>query len=505
MRSALILASALFASQAAADAPTNRGPFHKIAIVHLKEASGEAIDPSVKASLLRRLASAEEWGADCIILEIESYGGMVSSSLESGDEVYDIGRRIHTIAYVPRRAISGGAMLAVSCREIIMNEVALIGDSQAVYFTSEGMQRAPEKGQTMVAATFRKYAEGNGYPIPICEAMVRQEMEVVRYKKAVRNSDGSRGFTWVYFRADTDSGEPDMLEREEQGLSGREVVVLAEELATFSAREAMEYSLCARLEPDLESLLESLEAPGAEVRHMEWNWAERTSRWLLGMRVLLFLVGAGALYFALKMPGTGVPEALAIICFGLFFGASAIAGLAGALEVILFFIGIALIVVEIFVLPGFGIAGLAGLVFLLVSIGLAAIPEGKYDEAPTYYLIPIARDFFIALFGATIIAFTLARFLPKVPFLRGLALESGPQPGSLTGSAMSFKDSAVPDALVGSIGVAESALRPAGRALIEGKHRDVVAENDFIEAGLKIRVVTVRGNVITVRATGDQG
>lgn len=478
---------------AAAQAGENRGPFRKIAIVRLKDDSEEMIDQPLKVSVLRRIEQVREWGADCVVFDIESYGGLVLSSIEAGDEIFALGDGIHTIAYIHRRAISGAAMLSISCREIVMSEAATIGDSQAVYMTAEGLQVAPEKAQTTVASTFEKYAQRNGYPVPLVVAMVRANLEVVRYRKPADPGDPAKGSTWVYYRSDQ---LPSWAQQEEQFLTDQEVVVPEGELATFPAFKAVEYGLCSRTAPDLQAMLDSIRAPNAEVRTFDWTWAENTSRWLLSIRVWLFLAGAVFAYLAIKMPGTGVPEVLAVLCFGLFFGASAIAGFAGALEVVLFFAGIALLLVEIFVLPGFGVAGFAGLACIFLSIALAALPAtgGDVDPAtPSYYLVPMARDFIYGALGAVFVAFVIARYLPAVPLFRGLALGA---PGAATrGSAAT----GLPTPAVGARGVTETPLRPAGRARIDGAHHDVVAEGAFVPQGTEVQVVAVRGNVIVVR------
>lgn len=489
---ALLAGILLVAAHAPAGEETGR--FRKIAVLALKEDPEEAIDPSVKSSVLRRLEAAREWGADCIVFEIESYGGMVTSSIETGDEVFDIGRKVHTIAYIPRRAISGAAMLSMSCRQIIMSEAAQIGDSQAVYLSAEGMTKAPEKMQTVVAGAFRKYAEGNGYPIPLAEAMVREEMEVVRYRKPKEAADPDKGFSWIYYRSDTADGEPSAEERHRLGLTDRQVVKRAGELPTLSAKEAMEFGLCSRLAPDLDSLLATLKAPDAEVRRLDWTWAEEFSRWLLGIRFLLFLVGAAALYLALKTPGTGIPEVIALLAFGLFFGASAISGFAGTIEVLLFLAGVVLLAVEIFILPGFGIAGMAGIVLVLLSLGFAAVPERSYEGTATRYIVPMLRDFLLGALGALVLAFYVARNLPKIPLLRRLALPEGTAP-ALASTALE-----PPSPLVGRRGVAETSLRPSGRALIDGQRMDVVSEGGWAEAGDPVEVVEVRGPVVVVRA-----
>jgi len=471
-----------------ATAEPGEGPFRKIAVIHLREESSEAIDPSVKASVLRRLEQIREWGADCIILDIESYGGLVTASIETGDEIFAIGREVHTIAYVGRKAISGAAMLSVACQEIVMSEAATIGDSQVIFLgPSGGPQVAPEKFQTTVAATFRKYADGNGYPVPVLEAMVRAEMEVLRY----RRDDGG----WEYYRSDTPDGLPSRREVEEKGLQEPpEVVVREDELPTFSAVEAMDYGICSRIEPNLDALIASIRAPDAEVRTFEWTWAERFSRFLLGIRFLLFLGGAGALYFALKTPGTGIPELLALVFFGLFFGASAIAGFAGTFELVLFIVGLGLIAAEIFVIPGFGVAGLLGLACLLGSIALAALPAGDWPATPGYFLLPVARDFLLGSFTALALVFLIARHLPSAPFFRRLELHP---PAQQTGTAS--RETAGGHPQVGATGTASTLLRPAGTAEIEGRRTDVVTEGAFVPAGTRIKIVAVVGNRVIVR------
>jgi membrane-bound serine protease (ClpP class) len=472
---ALLLSLWLLAPLAAAK--PNKGPFKRIAVITLREKSEDALDPSVKVSVLRRLEEAKSWGADCVVLDIESYGGYVSASMETGDEIYDLGRGIHTVAFVHRKAISGAAMLSMSCQEIVMSEVAKIGDSQVIYINAKGeVTEGLEKQQTTVAAAFRTYADGNGYPVALAEAMVRKEMEVLRYKV---------GGEWRYFAAED---VPDDLAGRDDG----EIVVKSGQLATFSAKEAVEHGIASRLAPDLEALLKSIRAPDAVVRTFDWTWSEKTSRFLLGIRGLLFMFGIGALYLAFKTPGTGAPELIAIICFGLFFGASAVAGFAGVIELVLFFAGLLLIGVEIFLLPGMGVAGLAGLVCVLLSIGLAALPAGDLPAAPSTYLLPMARDFFLGAIAAAILVAMLVRHLPKLPYFNRLVLETA-LPAET--SAPAAKESG----LVGERGVAETPLHPAGAARIGGKRVDVVTEGAYVDPQTPVRVVAVQGNRVVVR------
>ncbi|MEM8886165.1 MAG: NfeD family protein [Planctomycetota bacterium] len=477
-------------------AQSDMGPFKKIAVIVLKDDSDQSIDTSVKTSVLRRIQEARDWGADCVVFDIESYGGMVSASMETGQEMLDLGNDVHTIAYVHRKAISGAAMLAMACREIVMSENASIGDSQAIFMTAEGVKVAPEKFQTPVAAEFRKYAARNGYPIALAESMVRQEIEVWRYTKLTE--DGAEQF--AYFRGDD---LPDRATQELEGLTDPKIVVRAGEIATFNAQEAVEFDVASRMRRTLDEVLDEVKVEDAEVIRLEWNEAEELSRWLISIRPLIFLLAIVAAYIAFKTPGTGVPEVLAIVLFGAYFGAAAIAGAAEIWEILLFFAGVGLILVEVFVLPGFGIAGFAGLFLILVSLTLVTIPSGggidDYSLGRWDAITDVLLDFVYAAFGATLIAFVIARFLPKVPLFSHLSLAA---PGA--GSAMSaVNPTETTSPLVGKRGTAVSMLRPAGRALIDGEELDVVSEGGYVDPDRPVEVVSVRGNHVTVRPLQD--
>ena len=491
----VLLLLAVFAVEAGAQ--PNRGPFKKIAVIHLKDKSDKAIDTSVKASVLRRMAEARAWGADCVIFDIQSYGGRVSSSTETGQEILELGNHAHTIAYIHRYAISGAAILSLACREIVMSESSKIGDSQVIMIGSGGgFEIAPEKLQTTVAAEFRMYAQRNGYPEALAEAMVRQDMEVFSYRKPVDSEDASKGHTLVFYRADE---LPDMVTVETERLTDQRVVVRPGQLATFSNKEALDYGIASRILPDVDQLIADISAPDTELLHLQWSGSERFSRWLLSIKGWLFLLGALAAYIAFKTPGTGVPEVLAIVLFGIYFGASAIVGLAEMWEILLFAAGVLLILVEIFVLPGFGVAGFAGLACVLISLALVAIPPGggPAPDSNVPLLLEFAEQFVLGTLGALVIMFFIAKHLPKVPIFGRLAL-TVPE----FDSAMASQAQTAPSPLIGAFGQAESDLRPAGRARIHGEERDVVTEGEYISAGQRVRVVEVRGAVVVVRREG---
>jgi membrane-bound serine protease (ClpP class) len=349
---------------------------------------------------------------------------------------------------------------------------------------------APEKIQAPVAKVFAKYAARNGYPVPLAEAMVRAEIEVVRFRKPLDVIRPLEGSTWAYFRTDRHGGMPSPRQREEEGLHDPETIIHAGELAIFDGADAVEYGFSSRNASRLEDCVRPLKAPDAEVRNYAWSWPERVSRMLLAWRFVLFLLGAVGIYFSIKIPGTGFPEALAVIAFGLYFGAAAIAGFASGFEMILFVVGIVLLAVEIFVIPGFGAAGIAGIGCILVSLALAALPEWEAQNGAEHYLVLLGRDLLVGFGAAVIATIAVARYLPSIPLFRDLALAPPAPAPSAAG---------VSGPIVGAPGVAETQLRPAGRARIDGRSLDVVADGVFVAAGDAVRVVAVRGNVVVVR------
>jgi membrane-bound serine protease (ClpP class) len=234
----------------------------------------------------------------------------------------------------------------------------------------------------------------------------------------------------------------------------------------------------------------------------ETTWSEHVSEWLLQYKGILFFIGLIALYLEFKAPGFGVAGIVGIVAFALFFFAGTIGGVADSIEIVLFVAGLILIALELFVIPGFGLPGIAGIVLVVASLYLASTPFA----IPT---TPIARDFLFrwmlhfggALVGTAIFAVLAARFLPDIPLFNRLMLSPPDAAAGLDASGTRIRPETHP--LVGTRGRALSRLRPAGRAEVDGRKLDVVTEGSFVEVGDEIEVVKVKGNRIVVRPAHD--
>jgi membrane-bound serine protease (ClpP class) len=201
-------------------------------------------------------------------------------------------------------------------------------------------------------------------------------------------------------------------------------------------------------------------------------------------------VGLLGIIIELRTPGFGVPGALGITSLALFFWGHWLVNLAGWEELLLVSLGLLLLMLEIFVIPGFGIAGILGIVALLGGLTLSVIGAGATGELMVWAAGRVALSVLVAIGGSLV----LLPFLHRLPYGRSLVLQTGLD--SLAGYASAPEADAK---WVGTRGTSASPLRPAGIADLEGERVDVVSQGEFIEAGAPILVVRVDGNRIVVR------
>jgi membrane-bound serine protease (ClpP class) len=447
---------------------------------------GEIDDISTQ-SVKRRVEQAKAAGADLILFEVDSPGGYVSSSMETGDYIFSLD--IPTVMLIFKSAYSGAALVSLAGEEIIMSEGGVIGDCQPISIGAGGYTVLGEKLQSPLRAVFRKYAKRNGYSTLLAESMVTQEMQVDRATFA----DGTVLYVTPEEVADLEAVH---------GKATVEVVVPANKLLTMHGDEARDLGFTGRLVKDRAEALSRWGLTESDLTILEESWAEGTSRFLMGIKFLLFLVGIVSLWMELKTPGLGVPGAVAVIAFTLFFGASAVAGITSGLEVVLFLLGVALLALELLVIPGFGVPGIAGALLILVSLYMASVKYGLPSrDAPwqmdefTNWLLYLVSTLVASVFGIWI----LAKIFPGTSFGKKMILAPAGPAGSLglTGSGSVSGDRA--KALVGARGKAETDLRPAGRIVVEGEPWDAVTEGDWITRGTDVEIVAVSGNRIVVK------
>ena len=213
---------------------------------------------------------------------------------------------------------------------------------------------------------------------------------------------------------------------------------------------------------------------------LEMNWSEDLARFLQAWKFVFFIIGVIGLYLEFKTPGFGVPGVVGVLGFAVVFGSSYITGLAEAWEILVFFAGVILLAVEIFVLPGFGIPGVLGLFFILASFYLASQPFIVPSTSSASYEMGMVMEwmlqFGISLVVCFVLVVLLARWLPKSTWFGRVILAPVPINGGAAAGGMALATSATesPALSAGATGVTITALRPAGFARIDGQKIEVV-------------------------------
>jgi membrane-bound serine protease (ClpP class) len=452
------------------------------------------IDRALMIFIRRGIQEAARVGASTIIFRVDTFGGRVDSALQIATLIGGLDE-IETIAYVPATpegtgvSWSAGALISFSCDRIYMAPGTSMGAAAPVFQSQQGMEMAPEKTVSAVRAQMAALAEKNGYPKGIALAMVDMDVELIEVFL-----DGKLEVT-------TSTDLPD-LERQarEQDLTLEKGKVISPtgKLLTLTAGEMERYGVSSATVGDLEALYELIGIPKAEVSAREPSAPDRIVSVITGAAVtsLLVLVGLAALYLEITSPGFGVPGTIAIIAFLIIFLGGALLGTVGSLEIILFLLGVVLLVVEIFLIPGFGVTGISGIILMIAALVLSR-QEFVIPRVPWQWDIFLRnlRNVGFGFVGSLVLLVFILRIFPRTPGLKRLILESNQD--TMAGyTVQSLESSAL---LTGRRGNAVTALRPAGKAEFEGEILVVETDGEFIEAGTPVEVIEVSGNRIVVR------
>jgi membrane-bound serine protease (ClpP class) len=383
-----------------------------------------------------------------VLLDINTFGGRVDAAVAMRDAL--LNSPVRTIAFINQRAISAGALIALACDTLIMTTGGTIGAAAPVVGGGTGeAQPADEKAVSYVRSEFRATADARNRPAAIAEAMVDADVEIAG-------------------------------------------VIEKGKLLTLTTSQALEHKVADLRADTLHAALLAAGVPDAEVRVARQTWAETLVRFLTHPVVssLLMTVGLLGLLVEIRTPGFAVPGTVGLLSLGLFFWGHWIVQLAGWEELLLVSLGVLLLMVEVFVIPGFTVAGITGIVALVAGLGMTLVGAGATMNAILVALGRVAISILLAMAGAL----ALLRLLPRLPFGRRLVLETDMQANLGYGSAPETDRR-----WLGRSGTALSPLRPAGIAEIDGTRIDVVSDGEFIEAGTPILVTRVDGNRIVVR------
>ena len=304
----------------------------------------------------QRMERAEAEGVDIVVIRLDTPGGLLKPALDISETIKSA-EGIRTVAYVDKDAYSAGALIALACKEIVIRVRGRIGDCAPILPGGklEGTER--EKAESPVRTEFRDSARLNGYNELLAQSMVSVRIAV--YKIRNRQTAEIRYVDEREARdlSDYEIGSDRRGQKEWEYLK---TVVGPDELLTMNYDEAQEYGFARAIVSGEEEVRKYLGVSSWEV--WGWDWGELATGFLNSMAVtgILMAVGLLGLYVALNSPGFGVPEIVAIACFAMVFGSKYLAGIAEWWTIALFLVGVLLLLVELLVLPGFGVAGVLG-------------------------------------------------------------------------------------------------------------------------------------------------
>ena len=416
------------------------------------------IDLGLPPFIQRTLEDAESNEATAVIFDINTFGGRVDAATQIKDAI--LGADILTIAFINRRAISAGALISLSCEKIYMTGGGLIGAATAVDMTGK---KGSEKVISFMREEMASTAEKRGRSKEIARGMVDEEL------------------TFTHLVIGGDSIKVDDIEGRKDG-----------KLISLTTEQALKYKIADGTAENMEALLDSLGYSSVKTIETTENWSEAIVRFLTNPVVasLLTTFGFLGILFELQSPGWGIPGFVGLACLILSLSASYIAQLATMSDMLFVLTGLALILLEVLVIPGFGIAGLGGIGLMIYGLYLLLLPDIPVGEE----VLGQAMDgFLIGLVGAVIGLVLLVKLMIKTKFWEQLTAPDTQKKEDGYSNTLGW------ESLQGETGIADTDLHPSGWVRVKDQRIFVVSEGEFIEEGKEIKILSVDGNRVLVR------
>ncbi|MFL2994304.1 MAG: NfeD family protein [Candidatus Neomarinimicrobiota bacterium] len=438
------------------------------------------IDLGLPPFIERSIAEAEENNAESIIFEVNTFGGRVDAATQIKDAILD--SKVPTVAFINKRAISAGALISLSCEKVFMAGGATIGATTAVDMQGN---KASEKVISYMREEMAATAEKRGRDKYIARGMVDEELEFPNKVMKEFINDGEvidTIKTKVYYLViDDDTVTVDDIEGRKQG-----------NLITLTTEQSLKYKIADASIENFEAVLDTLGFSNLVVNKTTENWSENFVRFLTNPVVasLLTTFGFLGILFELQSPGWGIPGSIGLICLILSLSASYIAELATMSDLLVVLMGMLFLMLEAFVFPGFGLAGVAGIVFILWGLYLLLLPDVPVGEE---VLSQASNGLIIGIIGGLVGLVLLFRAMTKTKFWRDLT--SPDIQKKEDGYVASFGW----EKLVGEEALTETDLHPSGWINVGKERVFALSEGNFIDKNEKVVILSVDGNRVVVR------
>jgi len=407
----------------------------KVMVMEIKS----EIDPRTNRYVELALNNARKIEADIVIIEMDTYGGILTDAKEIVDKIMQYKKPVWV--FINSDAASAGALISIACDSIYMSPGASIGAATVVTGTGE---KAPDKYQSYMRSIMRSTAEEKGRNPRIAEGMVDESIAI-------------------------------------------DSITLEGQIITFSTSEAIKNGFCEAKVESIEEILKRNKIENYDLVKFELQASDRVIAFFLNPFIsgILILIIIGGIYFELQTPGVGFPIFAAGVALILYLVPYYLNGLAENWEIIALFVGLALIGVEIFVLPGFGVAGIAGISLTVISLILIMVNNDAFDFkfVPANDLLYAVAATFGGMLGGIILLFAGGARLSSSKFFKRIALTETQE------REQGFTVKASNESLKGKQGVAHTVLRPGGKVMIDGQLYDAFTRGEFLEKGDIIEVL----------------
>jgi membrane-bound serine protease (ClpP class) len=409
------------------------------------------IDAPMKRYVQLALRHAEETKADVVIIEMDTYGGVLTDAKDIVDYIMHYKNPVWV--FINSDAASAGALISIACDSIYMAQGGSIGAATVVDGSG---QKAPDKYQSYMRSIMRSTAEVNGRNPQIAEGMVDEEIVIEGLKK---------------------SGE----------------------VITFSTSEAITNGFCEAKVESIEEILKRNNIASYKIDRYELGVVDSIVAIFLNPFIsgILILVIIAGIYFEMQAPGMGFAGLAALVALILYLVPYYLNGLAANWEIILFFIGIMLIAVEVFVIPGFGVTGISGIFLTVGSLVLIMLNNDTFD-----FQFVAMNDILLALasalggmLGGGILLLYIGSKLPESRFFSRVALTHTQD------SSSGYTSNTMKGTLLGKKGITHTVLRPSGKVMIDETIYDAYTRGDYVEKGRVVEVVSEDGTTLKVKAS----
>ncbi len=442
--SILLLACIAFANRTS-------NPIQRVFIMEIRD----DIDPRMNRYVELALDQATSEGADIVIIDMDTYGGAVNDANDIRTRILEYEKPVWV--YINNDAASAGALISIACDSIYMVPGANIGAATVVN-GADGSQ-APDKYQSYMRSIMRSTAEENGRDPLIAEGMVDDRIEI----------DGV-----------TEEGK----------------------IITFTTSEAIKNGYSEGEVNSIQDILTKNGIDNYEIIEYELSGTEKVISFFLNPFVsgLLILVITAGIFFELQTPGVGFPLAAAGIALILYLVPYYLNGLAANWEIAVFFVGFALIALEVFVIPGFGVAGISGIICIVGSLIFMMLGNDNFnfDFVDPGEITTAATVVGVGILSSIVLLFVLGYRLTKSNMFKRVALVTTQEKDD------GYVATSYSEDLVGKTGIATTILRPSGRIEINDEIYDAYTRGEYVEQGENVKVISQEGTSLKVRAIKDE-